>query len=112
MFYSFKSYDFVDFLIVRLDELENSKFINDYIELLKFTSMMIKKKIYKENNNSSKKFLIISFFTKNLESKAKRLSDSLERFKLKKFNDFDHPAIPRWLLDERVVFLKGAGLKL
>jgi len=35
MFYSFKSYDFVDFLIVRLDELENSKFINDYRDLLK-----------------------------------------------------------------------------
>ena len=35
MFYSFKSYDFVDFLIVRLDELEDSKFINDYRELLK-----------------------------------------------------------------------------
>ena len=35
MFYSFKSYDFVDFLIVRLDELENSKFIIDYRELLK-----------------------------------------------------------------------------
>ena len=112
MFYSFKSYDFVDFLIVRLDELENSKFINDYIKLLKFTSMRIKEKIYKENNNSSQKFLIISFFTKNLESKAKRLSDSLEKFKLKKFNDLDYPAIPRWSLDERVVFLKGASLKL
>ena len=35
MFYSFKSYDFVDFLIVKLDELENRKFINDYRELLK-----------------------------------------------------------------------------
>ena len=74
--------------------------------------MMIKKKIYKENNNSSQKFLIISFFTKNLEYKAKRLSDSLEKFELKKFNDLDYPAIPRWSLDERVVFLKGASLKL
>lgn len=35
MFYSFKSYDFVNFLILRLDELENSKLINEYRKLMK-----------------------------------------------------------------------------
>ena len=36
----------------------------------------------------------------------------MEKFKLKKFNDLDHPAKPRWPLDENAVFLKGAGVKL
>ena len=36
----------------------------------------------------------------------------LEKFKLKKFNNLDHPAIPRWQLDENATFLKGAGVKL
>ena len=36
----------------------------------------------------------------------------LEKFKLKKFSDLDHPASPRWALDEGAVFLKGAGVKL
>jgi len=36
----------------------------------------------------------------------------LEKFKLKQFNDLDHPARPRWPLDENAVFLKGAGVKL
>ena len=36
----------------------------------------------------------------------------LEKFKLKKFSDLDHPAKPRWALDEDAVFLKGAGVKL
>ena len=36
----------------------------------------------------------------------------LEKFKLKKFNNLDHPAIPRWALDEDAIFLKGAGVKL
>ena len=36
----------------------------------------------------------------------------LEKFKLKKFNDLDHPAKPRWSLDENAIFLKGAGVKL
>ena len=35
----------------------------------------------------------------------------LEKFKLKKFNGLDHPAKPRWPLDEHAVFLKGAGVK-
>ncbi len=36
----------------------------------------------------------------------------LEKFKQKKFDQLDHPAIPRWSLDENAVFLKGAGVKL
>jgi len=36
----------------------------------------------------------------------------LEKYKLKQFNDLDHPAKPRWPLDENAAFLKGAGVKL
>jgi len=36
----------------------------------------------------------------------------LEKFKLKEFNNLDHPAKPRWPLDESAAFLKGAGVKL
>ena len=36
----------------------------------------------------------------------------LEKFKLKQFSELDHPAKPRWPLDEDAVFLKGAGVRL
>ena len=36
----------------------------------------------------------------------------LEKYKLKKFSNLDHPAKPRWPLDENAEFLKGAGVKL
>jgi metallohydrolase, glycoprotease/Kae1 family len=36
----------------------------------------------------------------------------LEKFKLKKFDNLDHPTKPRWPLDEKAIFLKGAGVKL
>ena len=36
----------------------------------------------------------------------------LEKFKLKKFSKLDHPAKPRWPLDENAAFLKGAGVRL
>ncbi len=36
----------------------------------------------------------------------------LEKFKLKQFNNLDYPAKPRWALDEKANFLKGAGVKL
>ena len=36
----------------------------------------------------------------------------LEKFKLKRFSNLDHPAKPRWPLDEGAAFLKGAGVKL
>jgi len=36
----------------------------------------------------------------------------LEKFKKKQFNNLDYPAKPRWALDEKALFLKGAGVKL
>ena len=36
----------------------------------------------------------------------------LEKFKLAQFSQLDHPAKPRWPLDEDAIFLKGAGVKL
>ena len=36
----------------------------------------------------------------------------LEKFKMKKFNNLDYPAKPRWPLDENAVYLKGARVKL
>ena len=36
----------------------------------------------------------------------------LEKYKLKRFDDLNYPAKPRWALDENAVFLKGAGVKL
>ena len=36
----------------------------------------------------------------------------LEKYKLKRFDSLDHPAKPRWPLDEKAAFLKGAGVKL
>jgi N6-L-threonylcarbamoyladenine synthase len=35
----------------------------------------------------------------------------LEKFKLEHFSKLDHPAKPRWPLDEDAIFLKGAGVK-
>ena len=35
----------------------------------------------------------------------------LEKFKLKEFSQLDHPAKPRWALDEDAAFLKGAGVQ-
>ena len=36
----------------------------------------------------------------------------LEKYKLKEFSNLSHPAKPRWPLDEKAQFLKGAGVKL
>jgi len=36
----------------------------------------------------------------------------LEKYKSKQFSGLDHPAKPRWPLDEDAAFLKGAGVKL
>ena len=36
----------------------------------------------------------------------------LEKYKVKKFDTLNHPAKPRWPLDEKAIFLKGAGVKL
>ena len=35
----------------------------------------------------------------------------LEKFKINKFDSFDYPAKPRWPLDSKAAFLKGAGVK-
>ena len=36
----------------------------------------------------------------------------LEKFKIKKFNNLNYPAKPRWSLDEKATFLKGAGVRI
>ena len=36
----------------------------------------------------------------------------LEKYKLNEFNTLDYPAKPRWPLDEKAAFLKGAGVKI
>ena len=36
----------------------------------------------------------------------------LEKFKLHQFDNLDYPVKPRWPLDEKAIFLKGAGVKL
>ena len=36
----------------------------------------------------------------------------LEKYKLKQFDNLDHPVKPRWTLDESAIFLKGAGVRL
>ena len=36
----------------------------------------------------------------------------MEKFKFKKFDNLNYPAKPRWPLDEKAPFLKGAGVKL
>ena len=36
----------------------------------------------------------------------------LQKFNLNQFDNLDHPAKPRWSLDESAKFLKGAGVKL
>ena len=36
----------------------------------------------------------------------------LEKYNLKQFNKLDFKANPRWALDEKAKFLKGAGVKL
>ena len=36
----------------------------------------------------------------------------LEKYKEKKFSDLNFPPKPRWSLDEKAIFLKGAGVKL
>ena len=36
----------------------------------------------------------------------------LERFKTKQFSNLDHAAKPRWALDEKATFLKGAGVQI
>ena len=92
----------------------------------------------KENNVKEKKFVVAGGVAanKNIRSMLVDLCDEenyqsifppiqlcgdnaamiamvgLERFKLKKFSSLDHPAKPRWPLDEYAAFMKGSGVKL
>ena len=36
----------------------------------------------------------------------------LEKYKLGSYDNLDFTAKPRWALDEKAVFLKGAGVRL
>ena len=45
-------------------------------------------------------------------SKVSVFNKYQEKYKLNQFNNLDHPAKPRWPLDENAAFLKGAGVKL
>ena len=94
---------------------------------------------YEKNSNLKKKVLVVAggvAANKNIRSMLKNLctnedyqsvfppiemcSDNaamialvgLEKYKLKKFDELDFPAKPRWALDESAIFLKGAGVKL
>ena len=54
---------------------------------------------------------------RDIESKkiADKISEKFPNrfvFKHKKFSQLDHPARPRWPLDEDAAFLKGAGVQL
>jgi len=72
----------------------------------KIRSMLVK--LCKENNYKS------IFPTIELcgDNAAMIAMVGLEKFKIKKFNNLDYPAKPRWPLDETAAFLKGAGVKL
>ena len=72
----------------------------------KIRSMLIK--LCKENNYKSI-FPPIEFCGDNAAMIA---LVGLEKFKLKEFANLDHPAKPRWPLDEQAAFLKGAGVIL
>ena len=72
----------------------------------KIRSMLID--LCKENNYKSI-FPPIEFCGDNAAMVA---MVGLEKFKLKQFDQLDYPAKPRWPLDEKASFLKGAGVKL
>ena len=72
----------------------------------KIRSMLIK--LCKENNYNSM-FPEIELCGDNAAMIA---MVGLEKFKLKQFSNLDHPAKPRWPLDEDAAFLKGAGVNL
>ena len=51
-------------------------------------------------------------WNKILYNRMSFISLAIQKFKLKQFNDLNHPAKPRWSLDEDATFLKGAGIRL
>ena len=92
----------------RINEVEEKVFVvaGGVAANKKIRSMLIN--ICKENNFKSI-FPPIEFCGDNAAMIA---MVGLEKFKLKKFSDLDHPAKPRWSLDENATFLKGPGVKL
>ena len=72
----------------------------------KIRSMLIK--LCKENNYENM-FPVIELCGDNAAMIA---MVGLEKYKLNQFSNLDHPAKPRWSLDEDAVFLKGAGVNL
>ena len=92
----------------RINEVEEKVFVvaGGVAANKKIRSMLIN--ICKENNFKSI-FPPIEFCGDNAAMIA---MVGLEKFKLKKFSDLDHPAKPRWALDENATFLKGPGVKL
>ena len=50
---------------------------------------------------------------KDLQAEAIIGTSSYRReFQIKKFNNLNYPAKPRWSLDEKATFLKGAGVRI
>ena len=62
-------------------------------------------KISKTINTEQEKFDLAASFQKTIE-------DILYKKTKIAFNELDHPAKPRWPLDEKAAFLKGAGVQL
>ena len=92
----------------KINNLKNKKFVvaGGVAANKKIRSML--KKLCEDNNYQSL-FPPIELCGDNAAMIA---MVGLEKYKLQKFNSLDHPAIPRWPLDEQAVFLKGAGVKL
>ena len=95
-------------LFEKENDLEEKKFVvaGGVAANKKIRSMLIK--LCKENNYESL-FPPIELCGDNAAMIA---MVGLERFKLKRFDNLNHPTIPRWQLDEKANFLKGAGVKL
>ena len=109
------------------------------IEEILFEKSKIAFKEYNKNNKNNKNIFVIAggvASNKNIRQKLTNLSlkekfdpifppinlcsdnaamiamVGLEKYKLGKIDDFDFPVKPRWPLDEKAVFLKGAGVRL
>ena len=51
-------------------------------------------------------------FDKNLYSNGLQQNVVILNDLLNQFDELDFPAKPRWQLDEKAIFLKGAGVKI
>ncbi len=92
----------------KINELEEKVFViaGGVAANKRIRSMLIN--LCKENNYKSI-FPPIEFCGDNAAMIA---MVGLEKFKSKQFSNLDHPAKPRWPLDEDAAFLKGAGVQL